>query len=464
MTRDTKLLQFISRRFSKGEVRLDVVQPSIPPRYQNQITQSPGIPPSHYYGSEKFSRGNLVTQGSESSAVAQEIDQSFSGDASNLNESSRELPPSTVSHSNQSVFQRRSETAFAHLELSPSKEKSGVDALFPLALDGIPEMGIYLAQHFTREGDSIIDINDCSGTFSQVPLSLKRYIECPNQHVLLQYASRIRYRPIDLALCTLFLQKVPPQVPIALEQFSPFSPFYEITTYQELVAVRSRLLNERRTALTEFLQASMLGILHGPSAGFLSVPTSSLFSPSALQQDKLNISRNHYPAYRSVLPRLLKRIASITQEYRPSQFLDAHTPGIIGTPYRRVIQKASLLHYFLSYPGFSSSLDSQHLRMWFLGIHLRDERSEAAGERWIERAGAVLDSYASRRNKETRIAYTFPPHPLVDEFIDMLLREVKSRCLFPIEVISFRKPHGKTRVTHKNMKEGLFHTVVLGTR
>ncbi|RME60844.1 MAG: hypothetical protein D6780_02675 [Candidatus Dadabacteria bacterium] len=156
--------------------------------------------------------------------------------------------------------------------------------------------------------------------------------------------------PLTLPECVMSVSVLGLSRPICLDDFfwQNFSPFYDPDTFREIVNLKASLKG-KRDKTSVFLTALALDILHGPSAGYLSVPTFKRFAPLPKQQDKLNASKGILPDYRSTAPRLIKHAASLLTDGLP----DALNSEGSGARYNQ--EKRVYLHDGINFSELPSS-------------------------------------------------------------------------------------------------------------
>lgn len=180
---------------------------------------------------------------------------------------------------------------------------------------------------YTVKGDVVLDPFCGSGT---TPLEAKlrgRAAVACDLNPLAVKITRAKLDPADLTEVTLRLQMAVMKRPVDTATFKrTFAEFYDISTYRELINLREMLAgNEDR--VSAFIEAVALGILHGHSAGFLSVYTNPQISLSPEAQLQLNLKRSQAPEYRAVIPRILRKTAVVLRDGVHSSYRSAQLGG-----------------------------------------------------------------------------------------------------------------------------------------
>lgn len=284
-------------------------------------------------------------------------------------------------------------TAHAHLRLvepelrveavdiSDDEKVHSIHSIYPSRFLISPAIAEYIIKRFSKQGDVVVDPMCKSGTVPFASHLLQRVAYAAEQHPLWISIANAKLEPSDLANVALKTQLLPLRKPVSLEQYRKFFfPFFDPHTYCELVNLQSAIRSDRdKTA--RFVELLTISLLHGPSAGFLSAPTSAFGVGSPDHQEEQNRQRKISPDYRAVSPRLLKKAASALSDSVPS------VPRKISMNHRIVLSDPRNCGSFASQSADLAitevaskklmPIQEQWLRCWFLGVSPHDQVSEA---------------------------------------------------------------------------------------
>ena len=257
----------------------------------------------------------------------------------------------------------------------------------------LPEVAGQFISKYSKPGDIVLDPFAGNSDAALEGLLLGRRVVASDNNPLSMKLVRAKMRPADITEVTLKLQAANLRRPIEITSFQEFfAPFYDVNTFRELANLR-RFLQQDRDRISLFVEFIALSLLHGHGAGFFSVYTFPQISLSPSEQLALNRKRGQEPDYRAVLPRILRKTASVLRDGLPSLMRRAAAESsCMQCDPRNLIEvpAASVDCVFTSPP-----LPEQHdyaaemwLRCWFSGLSpqtLRDlyrETRETAG--WLE--------------------------------------------------------------------------------
>lgn len=270
----------------------------------------------------------------------------------------------------------------------------------PLRESLSPEIANYLIERYSRKGEIVLDPFCGSGTVALESALRGRVPYSSDTNLFFVKMTQAKLDPADLTEVTLGLQGLNVRRPINSGAFSDyFSAYFDIETFRELVHLRDYVHShaDRAARFVELVGAS---ILHGPSAGYLSVYTFPQISLSPEMQRDLNKKRHQIPDYRAVVPRLLRRTASILRDGIPSIIksssqgaritrADARNLNYIVRPGVSLILTAPPL------PGEGDSVKDLWLRMWFSGISAREQTVDSV----VQGSAASLDGWLEFMNE-----------------------------------------------------------------
>ncbi len=167
-----------------------------------------------------------------------------------------------------------------------------------------------------------------------------------------------------------------------------FQAFYDPDTFREIYHLRHVLL-ERVDRGSRFVGLLAASILHGHSAGYLSVYSLPQIALSFEEQEQLNIKRRQSPDYRAVMPRILRKAALVLRDGIPSimeeslrhsrcELSDARNLAYVPSGSVDLVVTAPPL------PGAPRMGPDQWLRMWFMGL----QADQVAAREFVPRSVA----------------------------------------------------------------------------
>jgi SAM-dependent methyltransferase len=199
-----------------------------------------------------------------------------------------------------------------------SEGSHSLHALVPLPGGLRPEIAAFFIDKYSSKDDVVLDPWCRTGATPLEAVLRGRVAYGSDTDALALKVARAKLAPADLAMATLNLQLANLRHPVPLEAYKRgFAPFFDVDTFRELSNLR-RFIQGRYEPVTGFIEAIALGILHGPSAGYCSVYTFPQVSIAPEEQERLNAKRRQYPEYRAVVPRVLRKIASVWRDGFPS--------------------------------------------------------------------------------------------------------------------------------------------------
>jgi hypothetical protein len=237
------------------------------------------------------------------------------------------------------------------------------------------EIAAYFIKRFTQRGDTVLDAFCGSGTTALESHLLGRISLASDVHPMAARLTTAKLYPADLMEVTLWLQRLMLRRPINIDSYrTGFQAFYDLDTYRELLHLRSAL-RAASDRISSFIELVALSLLHGHSAGYFSVYTFPQVSLEPSEQEQLNIRRAQHPDYRAVVPRILRKTASMLRDGWPSAVQANSAKHRIWTGDPRRLQgvpagTVSLGLSSLPLPGHAPLTRELWLKLWFAGISL----------------------------------------------------------------------------------------------
>lgn len=267
--------------------------------------------------------------------------------------------------------------------------------MLPLPNATSPELVSYFLSQFSAKGDVILDPFCGSGT---VPLEANLHGRVAAFSDLSPFAMKIasvKVEPADITDVTLLLQQCNVRRPINLSHYTEhFKPFFDIDTFRELVNVKV-FLSEQKSSVARFIELIAMSLMHGNSAGFFSVYSSPSISLSPQEQDSLNLKRGQTPDYRAVLPRILRKAATVLRDGVSGSTRLLHQKNNSGVCDARDLSylPASSVNLTITTPPLPfmpDSFDQMWLRNWFAGSSHRSSFESGSLEGWQDLMNASL--------------------------------------------------------------------------
>jgi hypothetical protein len=240
-----------------------------------------------------------------------------------------------------------------------------------------PELAQYFIERFSKKGEIVLDPFCGTGAIPLEAALRGRIPYASDPNPFFARMAEAKTSPSDLTEVTLALQGLQLRRPMDLKVYAEyFSHFYDVATFRELVQLRD-WVHETGTPVARFIELISQSLLHGPSAGAFSVYTFPQISLRPEMQKELNRKRNQAPDYRAVVPRILRRTASLLRDGVPSAARQGAQKG------RFVSADARNLN-FISRPGVSlvvtappipvtsNPAEDLWLRLWFSGIQAKE--------------------------------------------------------------------------------------------
>ena len=283
--------------------------------------------------------------------------------------------------------------AFSEQEISlwgadEREESHSLHYAVPYAESFRAELAAHFIENYSKRGEVVLDPFVGAGTTALEAALRGRIAFGSDTNPLAVRMAEAKLFPADLTEVTLALQLLNLRRPFDLRIHTELlAPFFHLDTAREIVNLREQLREQKagtRSAarVASFIELVALSILHGHSAGFFSGYTFPQVSLTPEEQIKLNDKRGQEPDYRAVLPRLLRRTASVLRDGCTSAMRQAavHEPSrrhkIWRSDARRLTEvrsgTVSLVLGGPPLPGAQPRLSEQWLRYWFSGIAVKD--------------------------------------------------------------------------------------------
>jgi|GEM_PF-744984 len=320
----------------------------------------------------------------------------------------------------------------------------------------------FFIDRYSERGCVVLDPFCGAGTTALESALRGRLAIANDSRPLAARIARAKLFPADITEVTLAMQRINLRRPIDMKLYRDyFAPFYDLETFREIVNLRS-FLQQNDDRITRFIELVAMSLLHGHSAGYLSVYTFPQISLTPQEQEALNIKRRQTPDYRAVVPRILRRTASILRDGVPSTL---RSGGLIQStdkdrPYRthQAIKgdcrnlgavRTSSVDLVITAPPTPLTLaqDSSReswLRSWFMSdgaaenvlaqsslgaIDRREPRNltEASLEKWSELMNESLLELARVVRPRGRVVFDLPEQRLMGTALgldDLLLDSV----------------------------------------
>jgi DNA modification methylase len=241
-----------------------------------------------------------------------------------------------------------------------------------------PEIASYFINKYSKKDEVVFDpFCGLGSAVLEAALGGRIAVASDDDPLLLRIA-RSKVQPADLAEVTLFLQQAELGRPADVSEFKTyFSPFYDLATYREILNLRSFLFKsaqQSQARVARFVELLSLSLLHGHSAGYFSTYSFPQISLSPLEQKELNLKRAQTPDYRPVVPRLIKKAASVLRDSIPSSLVRS---GALASFHLKEQGKdfsfipsssVSLVITALPLPGDRDNAQSMWLKYWFSGF------------------------------------------------------------------------------------------------
>ena len=151
-----------------------------------------------------------------------------------------------------------------------------------------------------------------------------------------------------------------------------FSEFYDANTFKEILNLMY-ILHGDTSDLSNFVKLITAGILHGHTPAYLSSRTYPNLSLSPSHQKSLNIRQKNTPEYRSLKPRILKKVATLSIDFNHSLMKRNTNYDVFTSSDARNLsylksESIDLITTSLPIPTQKNFISDNWLRLWFLKI------------------------------------------------------------------------------------------------
>jgi hypothetical protein len=295
-----------------------------------------------------------------------------------------------------------------HLGESVGEEVSAAHSLHLLA-PFREIMRPHFAAHFIEKlslpGETVCDPFCGSGLVGLEAYFSRRIPVLSDSDPLAIAITEAKLQPADITELTLALHSLNLNRPVSLELYQKgFSSFYDIDTFREISTIRQALLGVTSRA-SVYCRGIAAGLLHGHTAGYLSVYTFPHLSLTPAEQERLSSARGATPSYRAVVPRIIRKAALLARDCTPSMFSRQTAANIAVSDPRNLSHLATgsvdLLLTAPPVPEEQGWRRQQWLRRWFYGLSEQNFFRECESlQKWEVYIDELKDEFA----RVTRIA------------------------------------------------------------
>lgn len=197
------------------------------------------------------------------------------------------------------------------IELAPNEVSGDWHYLVAYPSPVSPIVYVKILSHLgSQRNCRLIEINSDGSSFLITAAALgKSAVAVSYSDLWVRFNQGLTQRP-DLPLAVISLQSYSSK-PVSLSGYSEhFKPFFSGQTFADLCNFKSFLtsLPEEQRQLVSYVVAL---ILHGNGAGYLSSPTTHMYSPNWQEHAKFVVANKAYPQDRDIVSRVLKRISQL---------------------------------------------------------------------------------------------------------------------------------------------------------
>jgi len=234
-----------------------------------------------------------------------------------------------------------------------------------------PELPDYFIRRYSRPGHVIFDPFSGRGTTVLQANILGRIGWGNDINPLCALITYAKTHPVHLSDIENRLNKICLHMPVNMDDYARFEPFYHVNTYKELVNLRS-FLQENRTDVDLFIEMVALSRLHGHSRGFFSTYTFPQISVTPKAQERINKKRGNKPEYRSIKPRILRKAKAILKDGRIDEIRAIGVRNVLTSADARSLQiPKNSVDLIVTSPPFLDKADyllDNWLEFWFCQI------------------------------------------------------------------------------------------------
>jgi len=301
-----------------------------------------------------------------------------------------------------------------------------------------PEIPAFFIQRFSQNSDVVLDPFCADGAVALEANLRGRLAYFSDLNPLSLRLARAKVEASDITDVTLRLQQINLRRPINVKLFDEvFSPFFDLDTFRELVNLR-HFVHENADRTSRFIELIALSLLHGHSAGYFSVYSFPQIALSPAEQHKLNLKRGQVADYRAIVPRILRKTASVLRDGIPSCARQASLKNRFALTDARdlaFVPSASVSLIVTSPPtpllrDFSKEM---WLRAWFAGLSEKETAAPSlfrpgSVDSWREFMNECLLEFARVVKPGGRVVLDLCDVPLDGETVS-LDREVRELVL-----------------------------------
>lgn len=239
-----------------------------------------------------------------------------------------------------------------------------------------PAMARYFVLRYSKPGDTILDPFSGKGTLPlEACLNGRRGIGndvAPEAYVL----TRSKVNAVSFAKIQRVVSEIKevwrPDHHDPRAEIGEVRVFFSDYALRQILAIRE-LLSREDSDTANFLKASMIGILHGPSSIHLSVPCSHSFSMSPGYVRRYSRTHRLMKPRREVLDCLVEKCRRVLSDGLPAERGKATMRDALSLP----LDNDSVHLIVTSPPYFNMQTYAwdNWLRLWFLGYSFREVRS-----------------------------------------------------------------------------------------
>ncbi len=235
------------------------------------------------------------------------------------------------------------------------------------------ELPGYFIRKYTKRGQVVLDPFSGSGATALEAAMQGRVAFASDISPLAQLITAVKLSPADITEVTLRLQRINFRRPINLDLYrARFAPFYDVDTFREICNLRA-FLSEQSDRVSSFISAVAISLLHGHSAGYFSVYSFPQISLTSEEQEVVNLKRRQVADYRAIVPRILRKTASVLRDGWPStvRALDkSHRTSVCDARNLDYVPTASvdLMVTAPIVPGAKDFTSELWLRYWFAHV------------------------------------------------------------------------------------------------
>ena len=306
-----------------------------------------------------------------------------------------------------------------------------------------PEIASFFINRYTLAGETVLDPFAGVGTIGLEACLLGRIAVLAESDPLSSRIARAKLAPVDLAQVIMELQGAGLKGLASTSPFEKeFQAFYDINTFGEILHLKRFCNSAPEDPARSFIYLLALAILHGKGGGSLSASTYPQIALLPEEQEELNYKRQQVAEYRPVLPRIIKKAASVLRDGVSSAFLEMSSASkLITAPAANLVGvgTASVDLILTRPPVVNEDHDPQKqwLRYWFMGIDPYEPSSAPLSskhfltslENWSDYLNSCLFEFARVSKPGSRLVFEFDRESLdssPSSSADLIIEMVKS--------------------------------------